>query len=152
VFQSANLKAMVKKSISAMLLFVVAAWAEFGLAPLLALHTHAQMVAMEAEHHPAPSPAHPCCPKTHASPPAVMPPYEISSAGLPCADEHRCCFRQGPQSAPAPVKDADRLSRDLMAANQASTAADSQSQGFADVSIPSGLGSPPPDLDMVLRI
>jgi hypothetical protein len=144
---------MARKAISALLLLAVITWAEMALAPLLLLHAHAGMASSDHAEHPAASvPGHACCPKgITAVQPVTVPLLAVSSAGEPCAEQHRCCFRQGPQNPPVPVNDTGRPSRDLMAVDQASTATGSQPQRFTDFSTRFVLGSPPADLDMVFR-
>lgn len=143
---------MARKIISAMLLAAVAIWAEVTLAPLLSVHTHAQMAAAEhANHQPAEVPAHPCCPKAHGSP-ITAPPYAITSAAMPCADEHRCCFRQGPQSAPTPASNANQISKKLVTVSWATVTPNSVPRSVRDFESSAVLRSPPGDLNMVFRL
>jgi hypothetical protein len=98
---------MGKKLISALLLLAITAWAEIMLAPLITMpagHTHpAHAVAMHPTGHDhAMSMAQACCPGLKTSREAT-PPIEFLASSLPCEDQHRCCFRQGPQGAPAPA-------------------------------------------------
>jgi hypothetical protein len=142
---------MARKIISALLLIAMALWAELTLAPFFSLHVHAQMAASaHTDHQPSDMPAHPCCPKAHG--PVIPPPYAISSAELPCADEHRCCFRQGPQSAPAPAGSPNRLSKDLVAVNSATVTPNPGQHNFSDLTASAELHAPPGDLNMILRI
>lgn len=99
---------MVRKSIAAFLLLVVAAWAEVLVAPMFtmhALHYHpAHVLPQPATHQHAAAAVHSCCPGLRAGvglPPAL----EFAATTEPCADQHRCCFRQAPQSAPVPAGD-----------------------------------------------
>ena len=107
---------MAKKAIAAVLLLVITAWAEMTLAPMLAMHAghmhpgHEAVADMphHAGHHPAKSKQgaaaeHPCCPKVHKTEPADV--LELVSGVPACDDPHSCCFRQGPQSVPAPTRD-----------------------------------------------
>src|ERR1017187_1247647 len=107
---------MLKKSISAALLVVMMAWAELALAPMLFMHggpIHAagEMAKHVADHEHAmlASHHHPCCPAIGKT--ENLAPIEFAADSSPCDDEHRCCFRQGPQSVPAPVT--TRVSREL---------------------------------------
>jgi hypothetical protein len=118
---------MAKKAIAAMLLLVVAAWAEMALAPMLLMraghmlpgHTMAGAGAeqdtrqTQAHHHAqqAQAAALPCCPELHKREPGAA---LVWIAGAPnCDDSHSCCYRRGPQSVPAPVRDVQRLGREL---------------------------------------
>lgn len=149
VSRSDKLYVMARKIISALLLIAMAVWAELTLAPLLSLHVHAEMAAQaHLDHQPADMPAHPCCPQTHG---AVAPPYAISSAELPCADEHRCCFRQGPQSAPAPAGSPNRLSRELVVVNWLIASENPVQIDIYRFNTSAELRSPPGDFNMVLR-
>ena len=108
---------MLKKSIAAALLLVMMAWAELALAPMLFMHggpIHAsgEMAKHVATHDhamPAGHNHHPCCPAIGKN--ESIAPIEFAAGSSPCDDEHRCCFRQGPQSVPAPVT--TRVSREL---------------------------------------
>lgn len=149
---SDKLYTMARKIISALLLMAMAVWAELTLAPFLSFHAHRQMVAMNHEgHHPKTAPAHPCCPKVPGAP-VAPPPYAISSAGLPCANEHRCCFRHGPQSAPAPAGNPSRISKDLVAVSWVIVAPNAGQHDFSEIKASAELRSPSGDLNMVLRI
>ena len=117
---------MLKKAIASVLLMVVAAWAEMAMAPMLAMHAGhmlphemaADIPASHHAHHHAQPPAEqaqgnshrPCCPALHNAQEAIM--LEVASAAPGCDDPHRCCFRQGPQSVPAPAVNAEKLNRD----------------------------------------
>jgi len=114
---------MAKKAIAVVLLAAMVAWAEMALAPMLAMHAghmrpgHEMATDMpahhrhDAEHQQAKAEGLPCCPGFHkAQPKAAL----VAVAGSPaCDDPHSCCFRQGPQSVPAPLRDAQRLTRDV---------------------------------------
>jgi hypothetical protein len=148
---------MFKKSIAAALLMVMVAWAEMALAPMLFMqagHVHAasEMSAlapgqMAAHHHAMPA-GHPCCPGLGKTGNTV--PFEFAVSGLPCHNDHRCCFRQGPQSVPAPVN--ARLSRDIAPAEitELSPDRDAGSHVSPVTALPSG--PPPGQLAMVLRV
>jgi hypothetical protein len=148
---------MFKKSIAAALLMVVVAWAEMALAPMLFMqagHVHAagEMAALVpgqmATHHRAMPAGHPCCPGPGKTDNAV--PFEFAAGSLPCHNDHRCCFQQGPQSVPAPVN--ARMARDIAPADIAelSPDRDAESRIFPATAVPSGL--PPGQLTMVLRV
>jgi hypothetical protein len=115
---------MGKKGIAAILLVVIAAWAEMAMAPMLAMHAghmrpgHEMAADMPAEHsahhHSQPAQAatgRPCCPGVHAAEPVEV--MELVSGAPACDDPHSCCFRQGPQSVPAPARDVQRLARQM---------------------------------------
>jgi len=114
---------MAKKAIAVMLLVAMMAWAEMALAPMLAMHAghmrpgHEMAADMPAHHghnaahRQAKAEGLPCCPGFHKAQPEVA---MIAITGAPaCDDPHSCCFRQGPQSVPAPVRDAQKLSREI---------------------------------------
>lgn len=115
---------MVKKAIAAFLLVSMFAWSEVALAPLLAMHAghmrsgHEMTADMPSNHahlHSAhqseKAPGLPCCPGFHKAEPR---PVVVILAGAPsCDDPHSCCFRQGPQNVPAPLREARRLSREI---------------------------------------
>jgi hypothetical protein len=107
---------MVKKSIAAVLLVVVVAWAEMAIAPMLAmhvLHVHParEMAANMASHHDVMPAGHPCCPKISKTENAA--PLELTASALPCQDQHRCCLLQGPQNLPVPVNDGQKISQEI---------------------------------------
>jgi hypothetical protein len=113
---------MAKKAIAAALLMVTVAWAEMSLAPMLAMHVwhsaHPVQIAMNAagsqHHHNHVMPAeHDCCPKIHKSETAVA--FELVAGSLPCQEEHRCCFAQGPQNPPAPPSASQNSTRQVAA-------------------------------------
>ncbi len=150
-------KRMFKKSIAAALLVVMVAWAEMALAPMLAMHAGhvhparemAEHVAgqMAAHHHVMPA-GHRCCPglgKTENTAP-----LEFAASSLPCQDEHRCCFQQGPQSVPAPAS--SRLSREIVPAkiDEFSPAHDAESHLSPATAV--AVGPPPGQFGMVLRV
>lgn len=148
---------MVRKSIAATLLIVMMSWAEMALAPMLFMragHVHAAVEKSgltAAHHHAAPSGgSHPCCPGLGKS--ENLAAVEFFAAGsLPCQDEHRCCFQQGPQSMPAPARAGQRLSRDVAPVEVAELAPDqAKSHVFAASAV--AFSPPPIVLGMILRI
>jgi hypothetical protein len=149
---------MVKKSIAAALLVVMVAWAEMALAPMLAMHAgHVhparEMAEHMAVHHHVMPAGLPCCPgfsKSSKSEDTAA--LEFAASGLPCQDEHRCCFRQGPQNVPAPASAANRLSRDVAPAEIAelNPAPDAASHVSSATAV--APGPPPGVLGMVLRV
>ena len=153
---------MVKKSIAAALLVVMVAWAEMALAPMLAMPAHmlpaivtpAIITAGHSAMHDHAMPAgHPCCPKIgmpNKSDEQVA--FEFGSSRLPYQDQHRCCFRQGPQSLPTPVSSQPRLSQGTASAETAEirSARDSESLIFSGIQF--ALGSPPSTMSKVLRV
>lgn len=116
---------MAKRAIASVLLLVIAAWAEMTMAPMLAMHAGhmrpgheiaADMPMHHAGHHhaaqsQAKSDPRVCCPGMHKTEPVDLP--ELVSGGPACDDSHSCCFRQGPQSVPAPLRDLQPVSRDM---------------------------------------
>src|SRR5664279_891096 len=97
---------VIKKSIAAALLLATMAWAEISMAPMLLMHnghfhsSHLVAQSMPA-HHDHMVPGHSCCPQI--SPNETADRLNFRAETLPCQDEHRCCFLQGPQNVPAPV-------------------------------------------------
>jgi len=145
---------MVKKSISAALLVVMVAWAEMALAPMLAMHiwhvypAHEMAANMAAHHHVMPA-GHPCCPKIGETGNANL--LEFAASSLPCQDEHRCCFLQGPQNLPVPVKAGQKLSQEIALTEIGELrSALAESHIFTAKTV--ALGPPPGLLDMVLRV
>ena len=123
---------MARKILAAFLLVAMAAWAELALAPMFAMHyghmqrgseMDADMPAHHAGHYrhahhaQAVVPAHLCCPGLHKAPPDAT--MELVSGAPGCDDPHSCCFRQGPQSVPAPASDAQDLTREMATADVA---------------------------------
>ncbi|MFI5102638.1 MAG: hypothetical protein ACHP9V_04605 [Terriglobales bacterium] len=145
---------MVKKSIAAALLVFIVAWVEMAMAPMLAMvaghvHPEREMAEHIAHHHAMPA-GHACCPSptTSKTEDAVL--LEFAAGSLPCQDEHRCCFRQGPQSLPAPVS-GQRLSQEIALIEIAELGSDeARSQVFPMAAVT--LGPPPGLLGMVLRV
>ena len=150
-------KRMFKKSIAAALLVVMVAWAEMALAPMLAMHAGhvhparemAEHVAgqMAAHHHVMPA-GHRCCPglgKTENTAP-----LEFAASSLPCQDEHRCCFQQGPQSVPAPAS--SRLSREIVPAEIAEFSPAHDAESHLSPATAVAVGPPPGQFGMVLRV
>jgi hypothetical protein len=146
---------MVKKSIAAALLVVMVVWVEVALAPMLPMHlwgehaAPAMTASMPAHHHHGGSAEHACCPKVSHTENA--PPVEFAASSLPCMDAHRCCFLQGPQNPPTPVKAGDGISQDMAPAEMAEVRPVSgESQGFSVTRV--APGPPPGLLGMVLRV
>lgn len=116
---------MARKAIAAVLLVAMAAWAEMALAPMLAMHAghmrpgHEMAADMPSgTHHRAQPTEHaqmdphrPCCPGLQGAEPAII--IEIASTAPGCDDRHSCCFRQGPQSVPAPAGDVQRMAHEM---------------------------------------
>lgn len=113
-----SLSGMARKAVAGVLLIAIAVWAEMALAPMLALlaspmhvgHTlPVQVASQHVTHHQA-VPAkqadkHSCCPPVpKINEAAGM--LELMAESSDCQDSHRCCFRQGPRSLPAPVSEA----------------------------------------------
>jgi hypothetical protein len=146
---------MLKKSIAAALLVVMMAWAELALAPMLFMHggpvhAAAEMAKHVADHEHA-MPAghhHPCCPaigKTES-----VNPIEFAASSSPCDDEHRCCFRQGPQSVPGPVS--SRVPRELAQVEPVAVGPAHTVDSRLPPTLLDALGPPPDQFGMVLRV
>lgn len=144
-----------RKLISALLLLAITAWAEIMLAPLITMpagHTHpAHAVALHPAGHDHAMPmAHACCPGLKTSGEAT-PAIELRAASLPCEDQHRCCFRQGPQGAPAPASARIWFSPEV--ASLQTGVLKPELRSSSPVAIPVERGLPPPALfGTVLRI
>ncbi len=148
---------MLKKSIAAALLLAMMAWAEIALAPMLFMHgghIHAAREMSEhmaAHHHVMPAGHHhlPCCPGIATTNNAA--PLEFTASNMPCQEDHRCCFRQGPQSVPAPVTEGRSISRDIVVAEirDFSLAYEVSPVGLTMAVAP---GPPPGEFEMVLRV
>ena len=162
---------MAKKAPAAVLLLVIAAWAEMTMAPMLAMHTghmlpgHEMAADMPAEQSAHPAHHHsglqnsedaqmaagrPCCPALHKMEPAEV--LEVVSGAPACDDPHSCCFRQGPQNMPAPARDVQRLAREM---TPAAAVEINPERGTARNAVHSSaltLHSPPDVFGMTLRV
>ena len=144
------------------LLVAIAAWAEMALAPMLAMHAghmrpgHEMAADMpahnghHAQHQQAKAEGLPCCPGFHkAQPEATL----MVSAGAPaCDDPHSCCFRQGPQSVPGPVRDAQKVTRDITPTIVADLAPACETERIPLHDSVLESGSPTEAFGMILRI
>ncbi len=146
---------MLKKSIAAALLVAMMAWAEMALAPMFLMHSGHVHAAREipeamAAHHRHVMPAgHPCCPGLGKIENTAA--LEVAASSLPCQDEHRCCFRQGPLNVPAPGSAGHRLSREIAPAEIAELSPP-LAESHASPATAVAPGSPPGQFGMVLRI
>jgi len=144
----------VKKSIAGALLMAMVVWVEMALAPMFFMqagHVHqAGEIAehMAAHHHAMPA-GHPCCPKISEAEAAA--PIEFAAGSLPCQDEHRCCFLQGPQNVPAPVSARHNLSREI-APTEVVEFIPIFAESHVSPTTAAAPGPPPGLLDMVLRV
>jgi len=113
---------MARKPVAGVLLLAIAAWAELALAPMLAMpagHIHtghvlpAEVISQHADHHHAAraTAKHACCPPVRSANPEGI--LELVADASGCRDSHRCCFRQGPQSIPAPVSEAQQFGSEV---------------------------------------
>jgi hypothetical protein len=114
---------MAKKATAGILLFVIVAWAEMSMAPMIAMHAGHMRAGHEmvsdmppghpAHHHSqaAQSEWRPCCPGVHRTDQNDV--LEVVSGAPACDDPHSCCFRQGPQNIPAPARDVLQFSPEL---------------------------------------
>jgi len=144
---------MVRKSIAAALLFSLMAWAEIMMAPMLAMqigHSHQPAMAEAMVAHHAAMPAdHACCPRISRSEDPA--PLELAATSQPCQDEHRCCFRQGPQDLPSPASTGHRFSREIVSLEVAEFRPDRDKSNFSPA-IGIDPGSPPGMFSTVLRV
>lgn len=158
-----HLLRMAKKVLAAFLLMVIAAWAEMTMAPMFAMHAahmrpgHEMAADMPAEHaghrhaeHAQMAGGRTCCPGLRPS--APTPALELFSGSPACDDPHSCCFRQGPQSVPAPASNLQPLVRKMAPAETVTIA-----PTLADATISSRAHaatlSPPPEIfGMTLRV
>lgn len=146
---------MLKKSIATALLVAIMAWAEMAMAPMILMHAgHAHPVREMAEHksahhHIMPA-GHLCCPGLGKTGNAA--PLEFAASSLPCQDPHRCCFRQGPLSVPAPVSAGDRLSRDVAPVETADLNPAHDAESHVSPATAVALGPPANLFGMVLRV
>ena len=152
---------MAKKAIAALLLIVVAAWAEMVMAPMLAMRVHhmdarqeitANKPARQAGDHHAEHvrmAGHSCCPGIHGAEPEAA--IQLTAGAPPCADPHSCCFQQGPQSVPVPAR--VNLAREMTPVVK--TTVSSRVEEEASYTIDNDFSAlrPPPDIfGMTLRI
>lgn len=149
---------MAKKSIAAALLMVMVAWAEMSLAPMFLMAAGHVQPSHEVAVHKAPGrhvmPGHPCCPKiskTEISKTEIAAALVFAASSLPCQDEHRCCFLQGPNNVPAPASAGKKLSREIALADAAEFVP-VQAESRVSPMIAGTPGPPPGLLDMVLRV
>jgi len=145
---------MVKKSIAAALLVAMVAWAEMAMAPMILMHAgHVhparEMAEHKAAHHHFMPASHPCCPGLRNTGNTVS--LEFASSGLPCQEQHRCCFQQGPQSVPAPAGAGHRLSQEIAPAEIAKLSL-THRESHVSPAAAVALGPPPSLLGMVLRV
>lgn len=146
---------MLKKSIAAGLLVVMVAWAEMAVAPMFVMHVWPVHPAREmsehmaVHHHRAMPAGHPCCPGLGKTENAA--PLEFAASSLPCQDQHRCCFLQGPQSVPAPVSAGRGLSREIASATIAEFSP-THAEWHISPATAVAPGPPPGLLGMVLRV
>lgn len=144
---------MLKKSIAAALLVAIVVWAEIALAPMFLMHAwhahtaHDMTEPMAAHHHAMPA-GHPCCPRIGATENASLPEFVANS--LPCQEQHRCCFRQGPQSVPAPVS--AQPSQEIAPAETAELSPAPNANSHVPAATAAAFGPPPDLLGMILRV
>jgi hypothetical protein len=159
-------KSMAKRLTAAVMLLVIGAWAEMALAPMLLMHAAlmrprhqaaANMSAHSSNHHaPVEMAAHSRCSGQHGPEhPGVEPVIEVSPllADAPlCDDPHNCCFRQGPQSVPAPASDLQQLARKIAPASRLFLdPLNTESEKFVDEgALP--LRAPPNIFGVILRV
>jgi len=132
----------------------IMAWAEMAMAPMFVMHAwhmHSgrEMAEQKASHRHAIPAGHPCCPGIGKTENANL--LEIATSSQPCQDEHRCCFRQGPLSVPAPVSAGHRLSSDIARAEIAQLSP-AHAGCYVSTATAVALGPPPSLFGMVLRV
>jgi len=149
---------MMKKSIAAVMLVTMVAWAEMAMAPMILMHAgHVHAVVEMAEHvaahrgaahHHVMLAGHACCPGLGNLENTVL--LVFAASGLPCQGQHRCCFQQGPQSVPAPASSRHRLSQEIAPAEIAQLSLTHAESHVSSAAV--ALGPPPSLLGMVSRI
>lgn len=150
---------MAKKGIAAFLLVVIAAWAEMTMAPMFAMHTghmrsgH-EMAVMPGHNHAGHSHVEmasglPCCPGLHKMQAVAVLAMFADAPG--CDDPHSCCFRQGPQSVPAPARVARESARGVvLAARMEASPVPRARRAVTDISVE--LSPPVAVFGMALRV
>ena len=144
---------MLKKSISALLLVTMMVWVETVPVAMFALHIwhHSAMLAVSehiSAHQHAGHANHACCPGLRQ---AAAPVLQFIAESQPCGDEHRCCFRQAPLSAPA-LAASQKGSPDLAAIQLAEIETSGDMQHSIAPAGPAAMRAPPFPLGMVLRV
>lgn len=139
---------MVRRSIAALLLWSMAAWAEIALAPLFSIHVAHLASTKAASHEHAMPASHPCCP---GGAQAVAANFAVKAAGLPCEEQHRCCFRQGPASPPTTAKECVNAAPEISIAS-AGIGADFATRPSPHSPTQPAAPIPPGTLGVVLRI
>lgn len=145
---------MVKKSIAAALLVAMVAWAEMAMAPMILMHAgHAhpavEMAEHKAAHHHVMPAGHACCPGLRNTENSV--PLEFAARSMPCQEQHRCCFQQGPQSVPAPASAGQRFSQEIASAEIAQLSL-THTESHVSPAAAVALGPPPSLLGTVIRV
>ncbi|MGA8541839.1 MAG: hypothetical protein WB566_20210 [Terriglobales bacterium] len=145
---------MVKKSIAAALLTVMVVWAEMALAPMLAMHAWPSHSASEIHEFAtadyAMAAGHPCCPGISKTEDAAAP-IEFAANGLPCQNEHRCCFLRAPYNVPAPANTGRRILREI-APLEIAEFSPARAESFVSPTTAAAPGPPDGLLNMVLRV
>lgn len=152
---------MAKKATAGVLLFVIVAWAEMTMAPMIAMHAGhmrpghemaSDMPPGHAAHHhsqAAQNASMPCCPGLHRTDQNDV--LAVVSGAPACDDPHSCCFRQGPQNIPAPARDVQQFSPGLALAVLDISPSSSAAKHPVRERTPEL--SPPPDIfGMILRV
>ena len=146
------------------MLVSVLIWAEMALAPMLVMHAGhmraghemaADMHAGQAAHHTqsAEEMNHACCPRAHQQ--ASDSRLEFAVGAPPCADPHSCCFRQGPQSVPAPAREPagnDQLANEQAPRALPQTNPATDASGLGIFNFAKALGPPSEVFAMTLRV
>lgn len=129
------------------------AWAEIMMAPMLAMQIghshHSAMAEAVAAHHAAMPADHACCPRIGRKENPVL--LELAATSQPCHEEHRCCFRQGPQDSPGPASIGHRFSREIVLLEVIELHPDRDKSDFPPVTAVDP-GSPPEILSTVFRV
>jgi hypothetical protein len=152
---------MAKRLTAAFMLLAVGAWAEMALAPVLLMHAEhmrpghqmaADMAAHASHHHESTeAAARPCCPE-HRGMESAIEVSSLDSDAPACDDPHDCCFRQGPQSVPAPAGNLKQLARGIASASRFFlNPPNSNTRNFVDDSA-LALRAPPGVFGVILRV
>ncbi len=153
---------MGKKAIAAVLLLTITAWAEMAMAPMLAMHAGhmhpgremaADMPAEHAAHHHAENAQmaeHPCCPALHRAESEAA--LTLATGAPTCDDPHSCCFRQGPQSVPAPASKIQELAREMVPTSAAKVSPTDEASARVINNKVFAFGLPPDLFGMTFRV
>ena len=152
--ESATLKPMLKKYISAALVVVLMAWAEMAMSTMLAIQirhmrpAHEMEAHMTAHQHAMPA-GQLCCRQIRKKENGA--PIEFAAGSLPCEDEHRCCILQGPQNLPAAVATGQKFTQGI-SLEKIVELTPAPADAYISVEPELTSGSPPEMFGMILRV